>query len=113
MESEVGVAFPGPSEGTECRSKLLPERSGCIAESAERDALLAQIHEVLPGYGKGFLAACLDAAGQDAERVIHQLLEGSLPGADLLSGLCTAICFGGRVVDEIIPHSEISSGEYK
>ena len=37
------------------------------------------IREVLPDYGAGFLAACLDAAGQDSERVLHQLLEGSLP----------------------------------
>ena len=39
-----------------------------------------QIQEVMPGYGEGFLIACLDAAGQNAERVIHQLLEGTLPG---------------------------------
>lgn len=37
------------------------------------------MREVLPGYGEGFLAACLDAAGQDSERVMHQLLEGALP----------------------------------
>jgi len=38
-----------------------------------------QVREVLPGYGAGFVGACLDACGGDAERVVHQLLEGSLP----------------------------------
>lgn len=40
---------------------------------------MAQIRELFPDYGDGFLAACLSASGQDAERVINQLLEGSLP----------------------------------
>lgn len=35
---------------------------------------------MLPHYGDGFLAACLDATKGDAERVIHQLLEETLPG---------------------------------
>ena len=34
---------------------------------------------MFPEYGAGFLAACLSSCGHDAERVIHQLLEGSLP----------------------------------
>lgn len=34
---------------------------------------------MLPGYGAGFISACLDACGGDPERVVHQLLEGSLP----------------------------------
>ena len=34
---------------------------------------------MLPGYGDGFLAACLDAAGGRPESVIDQLLEGALP----------------------------------
>lgn len=43
------------------------------------DDSIAQILEVLPGYGRGFLAACLDASDDDPRQVIHQLLEGSLP----------------------------------
>ena len=38
-----------------------------------------QVREVLPGYGAGFIAACLDACGGDPERAVHQLLEGTLP----------------------------------
>ena len=34
---------------------------------------------MLPGYGDGFLSACLDAAGGRPESVIDQLLEGALP----------------------------------
>ncbi len=49
------------------------------ARRAQQAAKIGQIREVLPEYGEGFLAACLDAVGQDAERAIHQLLEGSLP----------------------------------
>ena len=49
------------------------------ARQAQQAAKIGQIREVLPEYGEGFLAACLDAVGQDSERVIHQLLEGSLP----------------------------------
>ena len=40
---------------------------------------MLQVREVLPGYGAGFIAACLDACGGDPERVVHQLLEGTLP----------------------------------
>lgn len=54
--------------------------NGDLAGKEAQGRLLRQVQEVLPGYGDGFLAACLDAAGQDAERVIHQLLEGTLPG---------------------------------
>ena len=55
----------------------------CVAEAEKREQL-AKIHEVLPGYGDGFLTACLHAAGGDSARVITQLLEGSLPGTTLL-----------------------------
>ena len=54
-----------------------------LAGDKERAAMLQQIHEVLPGYGDGFLVACLDSCGYNAERVIAQLLEGTLPGTAL------------------------------
>ena len=46
-------------------------------EQQQRD--INRILEVLPEYGRGFLAACLDSTNHDPEAVIHQLLEGSLP----------------------------------
>jgi activating signal cointegrator complex subunit 2 len=41
--------------------------------------LLAQVREMLPEYGDGFLAACLAQLGGSPERVLNALLEGSLP----------------------------------
>ncbi|KAK9819644.1 hypothetical protein WJX72_000683 [[Myrmecia] bisecta] len=41
-------------------------------------AKLRQIKELLPDYGDGFLAACLDVYNKDPEQVINHLLEGSL-----------------------------------
>ncbi len=50
------------------------------AQHAEQlNRKVQKIQEVFPDHGAGFLAACLSACGQDEERVIHQLLEGSLP----------------------------------
>lgn len=53
------------------------------SQKAVLDALLrskiSQIQDVLPDFGEGFLAACLEALGGDAERVMNHLLEGSLP----------------------------------
>ncbi|KAG1673230.1 hypothetical protein FOA52_013110 [Chlamydomonas sp. UWO 241] len=57
-----------------------PSGSNCGgAESAAALApLLAQIREMLPGYGDGFLAACLHHYAMAPERVLNHLLEGSL-----------------------------------
>ena len=55
------------------------ETTWCLPGDAEKEQLLQQIHEVLPGYGDGFLLACLDACGYNSERVIAHLLEGNLP----------------------------------
>ncbi|KXZ49213.1 hypothetical protein GPECTOR_22g804 [Gonium pectorale] len=43
-----------------------------------RASLISGIKELLPDYGDGFLAACLDAYGDDSEKVVNALLEGSL-----------------------------------
>lgn len=48
-------------------------------QDAQLEEQIRQIQELLPEYGAGFLAACLAACGHNAERVINQLLEGSLP----------------------------------
>ena len=56
----------------------------CCWEFADRTADVEQasrisaIKELFPDYGDGFLAACLSSYGQDPERVINALLEGSL-----------------------------------
>lgn len=47
--------------------------------------MISAIKELFPDYGDGFLAECLSAFGQNPERVINALLEGSLPPQ--LSGL--------------------------
>lgn len=45
----------------------------------EQASRISAIKELFPDYGDGYLAACLSAYGQDPERVINALLEGSLP----------------------------------
>ena len=52
--------------------------AGGVAD-AEQASRVAAIKDLFPDYGEGFLAACLSALGQDPERVINALLEGSLP----------------------------------
>jgi activating signal cointegrator complex subunit 2 len=47
--------------------------------SAEQMSLISQVRDLLPDYGEGFIAACLDSVQGDAERAINALLEGSLP----------------------------------
>ena len=68
-------------------SSGLPECLRCLQcswEFADRTADVEQasrisaIKELFPDYGDGFLAACLSSYGQDPERVINALLEGSL-----------------------------------
>ena len=48
-------------------------------QQQQQEDAIAQILEVLPEYGRGFLAACLHSTANDPQTVIHQLLEGSLP----------------------------------
>ena len=60
----------------------LPDQSSLCAgrvADAEQASRIAAIKDLFPDYGEGFLAACLSALGQDPERVINALLEGSLP----------------------------------
>jgi hypothetical protein len=44
----------------------------------EQASRISAIKELFQDYGDGFLAACLSSYGQDPERVINALLEGSL-----------------------------------
>lgn len=40
---------------------------------------ISQVMDIVPGLGEGFVEACLEANGGDAERVIMQLLDDNLP----------------------------------
>ena len=40
---------------------------------------VSQIRDMLPDVGEGFVAACLEVFDMDVERVLHNILEGTLP----------------------------------
>uniref|UniRef100_A0A0E0KA87 CUE domain-containing protein n=1 Tax=Oryza punctata TaxID=4537 RepID=A0A0E0KA87_ORYPU len=42
------------------------------------ESKITQIRDLLPDYGKGFLAACLEAYNQNPEEVIQRILDGTL-----------------------------------
>ncbi|KAL2489184.1 Ubiquitin system component Cue protein [Forsythia ovata] len=47
-------------------------------DTAIIESKISQIKDLFPDYGKGFLAACLEAYNQDMEEVIQRILEGTL-----------------------------------
>ena len=47
-------------------------------DAAIVESKISQIRDLFPGYGKGFLAACLDVYDQHPEEVIQRILEGTL-----------------------------------
>lgn len=47
-------------------------------EAAIMESKISQIRELFPDYGKGFLAACLEAYNLNPEEVIQRILEGTL-----------------------------------
>ncbi|KAE8788428.1 Activating signal cointegrator 1 complex subunit 2 [Hordeum vulgare] len=47
-------------------------------EAAVIESKISQIRDLLPHYGKGFLAACLEAYNQNHEEVTERLLDGTL-----------------------------------
>lgn len=53
--------------------------ANAAGQASGQERNIDRILEVLPEYGQGFLAACLADSSNDAEAVIHQLLEGTLP----------------------------------
>ena len=42
-------------------------------------SLVSQVRDLLPDFGEGFVAACLDGVDKNPERAINVLLEGALP----------------------------------
>lgn len=48
-------------------------------DPALQASLVSQVRDLLPDYGEGFVAACLDEMDSDAEVVIAALLEGKYP----------------------------------
>ena len=47
-------------------------------EMAMVESKISQIRDLFPDYGKGFLAACLEAYNLNPEEVIQRILEGTL-----------------------------------
>ncbi|WVZ55900.1 hypothetical protein U9M48_006501 [Paspalum notatum var. saurae] len=47
-------------------------------ETVMVESKISQIRDLFPDYGKGFLAACLEAYGLNPEEVIQRILEGTL-----------------------------------
>ncbi|CAA3017766.1 activating signal cointegrator 1 complex subunit 2 [Olea europaea subsp. europaea] len=70
--------------GTNTKEKssvpLLNTSNGMQADedTAIMESKISQIKDLFPDYGKGFLAACLEAYNQDMEEVIQRILEGTL-----------------------------------
>ncbi|CAN1274423.1 Activating signal cointegrator 1 complex subunit 2, partial [Linum perenne] len=54
-------------------NKVLMDEGTAFLESK-----ISQIKDLFPDYGKGFLAACLEAYNQNPEEVIQRILEGTL-----------------------------------
>jgi hypothetical protein len=46
-------------------------------EAAIMESKISQIRDLFPDYGKGFLAACLEAYNLNPEEVIQRILEGT------------------------------------
>ncbi|KAL6645622.1 hypothetical protein ACP70R_017230 [Stipagrostis hirtigluma subsp. patula] len=62
--------LPVSSDGGELQKK---DEEAAIIESK-----ISQIRDLFPDYGKGFLAACLEAYNLNPEEVIQRILEGTL-----------------------------------
>ncbi|KAK9846540.1 hypothetical protein WJX81_006226 [Elliptochloris bilobata] len=70
---------PAGASGSGAAAQTRTPAAAAQAQAAAQAAAIAQVQDVLPGYGAGFIAACLGACGGDPERAVHQLLEGTLP----------------------------------
>ncbi|GIL51207.1 hypothetical protein Vafri_7281, partial [Volvox africanus] len=74
---------PGAKPGPSGSAGAGPSGSGAgtsdPAAAARRASLISQIKDLLPDFGDGFLAACLEAMDMDPEKVINALLEDKVP----------------------------------
>lgn len=69
------------STGKELSNTPTPVTSGKVEideDAAIMESKISQIRDLFPDYGKGFLAACLEAYSQNPEEVIQRILEGTL-----------------------------------
>ncbi|KAL5559163.1 hypothetical protein UlMin_035374 [Ulmus minor] len=74
MNSKKGTTKEPPNMTSPVVSNKLPmDENSVIMESK-----ISQIKDLFPDYGKGFLAACLEAYNQNPEEVIQRILEGTL-----------------------------------
>ncbi|KAL7319497.1 hypothetical protein PS15m_002626 [Mucor circinelloides] len=83
-DSNMGTGSWGDSLQTQSKPTDTQEKQA-IYQNVERTSKISQIHDLFPGFGDGFIEACLDANNDDVEVVIMQLLEDSLPAS--VSGL--------------------------
>ena len=67
------LAFFQPSPGARAASQGQPPADPAL------DSRVAAVRDLLPDFGPGFVAACLQALGHDVERATAALLEDALP----------------------------------
>lgn len=74
--AEAPVEVPGTGRQPAVTSAAGPSSDD---DAAVLLSLVSQVRELLPDFGEGFVAACLEAVGRSTERAINALLEGALP----------------------------------
>jgi activating signal cointegrator complex subunit 2 len=63
----------------------ITQRTGMDVDSSTSDdsavllSLVSQVKDLLPEFGDGYIATCLDTLGRNPEKVINALLEGNIP----------------------------------
>ncbi|XP_004290962.1 PREDICTED: activating signal cointegrator 1 complex subunit 2 isoform X1 [Fragaria vesca subsp. vesca] len=63
---------------TNATSTLTNNKVAVDEDFAIKESKISQVKDLFPEYGKGFLAACLEAYNQNPEEVIQRILEGTL-----------------------------------
>ena len=95
-QMEYTMAILGVADLQGDDGKQMSNADGCLAEIGDSSSkrmlsLVSKVTEILPDYGEGFVASCLDVLGQNPERVVHALLTGPLPRE--VDGLDTSMSF--------------------
>ena len=91
-QKEYVVAVLG-TMSLENQSELVEDGSGI-----EKMGLVSRVTEILPDFGAGFVALCLDALDNDPEKVIDALLSGASPQA--VEGVDTTMNWEGYMARE-------------